>query len=143
MFSQNEPSFNYNQNFEPQMYFENNNQNIEPQMYQPPKKRPVNISDAFNALSLNEKHAGKPEKNYPFESIWPLFLNKYVRTYSFCKFCNDRIFAYKNKFTYNNELECWMIQLPLCKKCATYNIEINTLHNNHFGNKKKVQEDET
>lgn len=74
------------------------------------------------------------------ENSWPLFLNKYVKTFSFCKFCNDRLYNFKEKMFYNKEMKCYIIQMPCCKKCAIANIEINHLHHEHFGNKKKSEE---
>jgi hypothetical protein len=73
------------------------------------------------------------------ENSWPMFVNKYQRTFSFCKWCNDRIFEYRSKLSYDSEMKCYMIQLPCCRKCALANIAIGKLHHESFGNKKKEE----
>jgi hypothetical protein len=81
----------------------------------------------------------KTDPTSVLENSWPLFVNKYVRTFSFCKWCHDRIYGYQEKMTYDKDLKCYMIKIPCCRKCALANIEINKLHHEHFGNKKKPE----
>lgn len=84
----------------------------------------------------------KDDNPIEWEKAWTVYSNRYMKTLSFCKFCNDRIFEYKNKLAFDEEIDSYMIQLPICKRCIVNNIDINSLHNERFGKKKKKTNEE-
>ena len=103
-------------------------------------KTPLN--KPLETRKFKKTNKDDPDKLVILEKSWPMFMNRYMRTFSFCKYCNDRIFAYKNKLSYSEETSSYMIRLPVCKKCVLNNTEITALANERFGTKKKPAEEE-